>query len=209
MLRIKICGLTTPQDATAAIESGADALGFNFYPGSKRYVVLETAGPWIAALPGNVAKVAILVNPSLAEATKIARLPGIDCLQLHGAETPDFCRQLRTEGVRFEKAIPVLDADSVAKVPDFGTDILLLDSGGPEEFGGSGKSFPWEIGRRFVEANAHLRVILAGGLAPENVAEAITTVRPYGIDVTSGVESAPGRKDYARLRAFIAAARAA
>jgi len=209
MLRIKICGLTTPQDAAAAIEFGADALGFNFYSGSKRYVDPDDAALWIAGLSDSVMKIAILVNPSFDEARRIAGLPGIDCLQLHGAETPEFCRQLRAEGIRFEKALPVLDANSVSSVLDFSTKTLLLDSGGTGEFGGMGRTFPWELGRRFVDGNPDLRVILAGGLTPENVADAVAVVRPYGVDVTTGVESAPGRKDFGRVRAFIKAARAA
>src|SRR4249919_2713259 len=102
MLRIKICGLTTPQDALSAIELGADALGFNFFPGSKRYLEPEPAGKWIATLPKKV--------------TRIAEMPGIDSLQLHGAEAPEFCHRLRGVGIRFEKALPVSDAQSVAKV---------------------------------------------------------------------------------------------
>ena len=207
MLRVKICGLTTPQDAAAAIDLGADALGFNFFPGSRRYLRMETAGDWIAALPDNVEKVAILVNPSWEEATTTAAAPGITVLQLHGTETPEFCRRLMEEGIRFEKAIPVTRADSLANVPDFFTSTVLLDSGGAGEFGGSGRTFPWEIARDFVQAYPRLRVILAGGLTPENVAQAVAVVRPFGVDVTSGVESSPGRKDFGRMRAFIAAAR--
>ena len=209
MLRIKICGLTTPQDAAAAIEFGADALGFNFFPGSKRYLRRETAGEWIATLPVDVEKVAILVNPSWDEARAAVTTEGITALQLHGAETPDFCRRLRREGIRFQKALPVTGADSVASVPDFFTRTLLLDSGGPGEFGGSGRAFPWEIAREFVAAHPRLHVILAGGLTPENVAEAVGIVKPFGVDVTSGVESSTGRKDHGRLGAFITAARAA
>jgi phosphoribosylanthranilate isomerase len=111
-------------------------------------------------------------------------------------------------GIGFEKALPVTDPDSLANMPDFFTPSVLLDSGGAGEFGGSGRTFPWEIARDFVLSRPHLRVILAGGLTPGNVAEAVAMVRPFGVDVTSGVESAPGRKDYARLRDFIAAARA-
>jgi phosphoribosylanthranilate isomerase len=209
MLRIKICGLTTPQDAEAALEFGADALGFNFFPGSKRYVRRENAGEWIATLPGNIEKVAILVNPSWDEARAAATTAGITSLQLHGAETPDFCRRLMREGIRFEKALPVTGGDSVANLPDFFTRTLLLDSGGAGEFGGSGRTFPWGIARKFVEANPHLRVILAGGLTPENVAEAVAIVKPFGVDVTSGVESSAGCKDHGLLAAFITAARAA
>jgi phosphoribosylanthranilate isomerase len=208
MLRVKICGLTTPQDAAAAIEFGADALGFNFFSGSKRYLRMEAAGEWIASLPGNVEKVAILVNPSWEEAKAAATTAGITALQLHGAETPEFCRRLMENGIGFEKALPVTDPDSLANMPDFFTPSVLLDSGGAGEFGGSGRTFPWEIARDFVLSRPHLRVILAGGLTPGNVAEAVAMVRPFGVDVTSGVESAPGRKDYARLRDFIAAARA-
>jgi phosphoribosylanthranilate isomerase len=207
MLRVKICGLTTPQDAAAAMELGADALGFNFFPGSRRYLRMENAGEWIAALPGDIEKVAILVNPTWEEATVAAAAPGITLLQLHGTETPEFCWRLKKEGIRFEKAIAVTGADSLANVRDFFTRTVLLDSSGVGEFGGSGRTFPWEIARDFVQANPHLRVILAGGLTPENVAQAVAVVQPSGVDVTSGVESAPGRKDFGRMRAFIAAAR--
>lgn len=207
MLRIKICGLTTPQDAAAALDVGADALGFNFFRGSKRFVGDDV--DWIGELPGAADKIAIVVNPSWDEAKRIAAIAGISALQLHGNETPDFCRRLTAEGIRFEKAIPVTGPDSLISVPDFFTRTVLLDSSASGEFGGSGRTFPWEIGRRFVEDNPHLQVVLAGGLTAENVAEAIAAVRPFGVDVTTGVEASPGRKDYRRLRAFFAAARAA
>jgi phosphoribosylanthranilate isomerase len=208
MLRIKICGLTMPQDAAAAIDAGADALGFNFFAGSRRYVQPEIAEKWIAELPDGVDKVAILVDPSWDEAIAAAALAGITALQLHGAETPAFCRRLMESGIRFEKAIPVTDSSSVANLPDFHTSTLLLDSGGAGGFGGSGRTFPWSIAQEFVHARPGMRVILAGGLEPENVADAVAMVRPFGVDVTSGVESSPGRKDHARMRDFIAAARA-
>jgi phosphoribosylanthranilate isomerase len=113
------------------------------------------------------------------------------------------------EGIRFEKALPVSGLDSLVNVPDFSTRTVLLDSSGAGVFGGSGRTFPWEIARVCIEANPQLRVILAGGLSPENVAEAVATARPFGVDATTGVEASPGRKDYARLRAFISAAHAA
>jgi phosphoribosylanthranilate isomerase len=207
MLRIKICGLTTPQDAAAAIEFGADALGFNFFRGSKRYVGDNV--DWIGGLPGNADKIAVLVSPSWDEAKRVTEIPGITALQLHGNETPDFCRRLKGEGIRFEKAIPVIGPDSLINVPDFSTRTVLLDSSASGEFGGSGRTFPWDIGRRFVQDNPHLRVILAGGLTADNVAEAVAVVQPFGVDVTTGVEASPGRKDYSRLRAFLVAARSA
>jgi phosphoribosylanthranilate isomerase len=205
--RVKICGLTTPEDATAAIEFGADALGFNFFSGSKRYLPISAGLEWIARLAAKIPKVAVLVNPSWEEAIRAAKSPGITALQLHGAETPDFCRRLAEHGIRFSKALPVTTLNSVKNMPSFFTRTVLLDSGPAGEFGGSGKTFPWQIARDFVQANPHLQVILAGGLSPENVAEAVAAVRPFGVDVTSGVESSAGRKDHGRMRAFIAAVR--
>ena len=125
---------------------------FNFFHGSKRCLEPETAGEWIATLPVKVMKIAVLVNPDWNEVMRMAELPGIDALQLHGAETPEFCHRLKAAGIRFEKALPVTDAESVANVPDFGTDTVLLDSSGPNGFGGSGQPFPWEIARTFVRA---------------------------------------------------------
>jgi phosphoribosylanthranilate isomerase len=208
MLRVKICGLTTPQDAAAAIESGANALGFNFFSGSKRYLRAEAAADWIGELPDDIEKIGILVDPSWGEAMAAAAVPGITGLQLHGAESPSFCLRLRETGIRFEKAVPVTDSESLAELPEFHTSTVLLDSGGVGEFGGSGRTFPWHLARDFVQSRPELRVILAGGLTPENVAEAVALVRPFGVDVTSGVESLPGRKDHGRMRDFIAAARA-
>ncbi len=204
--RVKICGITNAADAEAAIEFGADALGFNFFRGSKRYVPLEAAYEWMAKLPAEIAKVAVVVEPNLDEAVSLGLLPFISALQLHGRETPDFCRKLAEEGIRFAKALPVTTPDSLRDLPRFFTRTVVLDSARTGEFGGSGRTFPWEIAREFVEANPDLRVILAGGLTPENVAAAVSAVRPFGVDVTSGVESSQGRKDHGLLRAFIAAA---
>jgi len=203
---VKICGLTTLEDAAAAIEFGADALGFNFFAGSRRYLAIGSRG-FIATLPAAIPKIAILVNPGWEEAVAAAESPGITALQLHGAETPDFCRKLAEHRIRFAKALPVTTADSVTNLPSFCTGTVLLDSSKAGEFGGSGKTFPWRIARDFVQSNPQLRVVLAGGLTPENVAEGIAAVRPFAVDVTSGVESVAGRKDHGRLRAFIEAAR--
>jgi phosphoribosylanthranilate isomerase len=204
--RVKICGLTTPQDAITAIELGAAALGFNFFRGSRRYLKMEEARDWIAALPTQITKLAVLVNPSWDEAMVAATLPGITALQLHGVETPEFCNQLTAHAIRFVKAIPVSTLDSLTNLRAFSTQTVLLDSGHPAAFGGSGKTFPWHIARDFVEANPDLQVILAGGLTPENVSDAVATVRPFAVDVTSGVESSVGRKDRDRMHAFIASA---
>ncbi len=208
-LRIKICGITNAADAEAAVELGADALGFNFYSRSKRYLELETAADWIAQLPPEVSRVAVLVNPTFEEALAVARRPFITGLQLHGAEPADFGAYLSKAGVQFAKAVPVADWDSLAGLPFYGTNLLVLDSASAGAFGGSGQTFPWALARRFVDAHPQYRVILAGGLTPANVAQAVREVRPFGVDVTTGVEDSPRRKDHERIRAFIEAARQA
>jgi phosphoribosylanthranilate isomerase len=202
---VKICGITNISDARAAIDGGADALGFNFFPGSKRYLPMTEAG-WIAELPNEVVKVAVLVNPSWDEANAVAALPFIDALQLHGSESPEFCRRLAEQGIQFAKAIPMMEGHVPSDPPSFSTRTMILDSSTAGEFGGSGRTFPWELARKFVGENPDLRVILAGGLTPENVASAVEIVRPFGVDVTTGVESSAGRKDHGLLRSFIAAA---
>ena len=204
--RVKICGITNIADAEVAIEWGADALGFNFYAGSKRCVPLANR-EWIGDLPPEIAKIAVIVDADYEEALALAALPGITALQLHGREPPAFCQRLAEHGIQFIKALPVTPVDVLRKAPSFFTRTVLLDSADQGDFGGSGRTFPWEIAREFIAENLHLRVILAGGLTPENVAAAVASVHPFGVDVTSGVESSPGRKDHGRLRAFIAAAR--
>ena len=208
-VRVKICGITNASDAQAAIAAGADALGFNCYPQSKRFINLEHAHDWIANLAAPAKRIAVLVNVSRAEALAIARLPFIDGLQLHGQETPAFCSSLAESGVPFAKALPVSEAGLIDDASSFATQTIVLDSAVANLFGGSGKTFPWSVARRFVETHGGLRVILAGGLTPDNVALAVAEVRPFAVDVTTGVESSPGRKDHGRLREFIAAARSA
>jgi phosphoribosylanthranilate isomerase len=206
-IRIKICGITNAADALAAINYGADALGFNFYPRSKRYIDIETAREWIEKLPLGICRVAVLVDPTWAEACRISELPFIDALQLHGNESPQFCQSLAETGIQFAKALPATDPRSLADLSSFSTDTFVLDSAFRGEFGGSGKTFPWHLARGFTQSHPTFRVILAGGLTPENVAAAVSEVRPFGVDVTTGVELLPGRKNHALLRAFIEAAR--
>ncbi|MEP6937268.1 MAG: phosphoribosylanthranilate isomerase [Chthoniobacterales bacterium] len=205
---VKICGLTNRADAEAAIAFGADALGFNFFPGSKRYLVFDQAVEWIADLPASILKVAVVVDPTLATAVRIGSSPYFDGLQLHGVETPAFCHALQIHGIPFAKAVPVRDETSLGGVPDYHTPMLVLDSAGEGVFGGSGKAFSWEWARDFARKRTELHIVLAGGLTPENVEKAVQMVRPVGVDVTSGVEVTPGRKDHQRMREFIAVAKA-
>ncbi|HEY0369663.1 MAG TPA: phosphoribosylanthranilate isomerase [Chthoniobacterales bacterium] len=209
-IRVKICGICNAADANAAVEAGADAIGLNTFRGSKRYLDVATATDWLTDLPDSLRKIAIMVDPSFDEALRVAAMPFITGLQLHGNESPDFCRRLAEREIRFAKALPVRHQNSLARLTSYHTPWLVLDSAPAEgAFGGSGEIFPWEIARDFIQSNPDLRVVLAGGLTPDNVADAIRTVRPFGVDVTTGVEAAPGRKDHAQLRAFIDAARAA
>lgn len=205
--RVKICGLTSLGDALAALEAGADALGFNFYPKSPRYLQLAEAQKWLGKLQTGVPKIAVLVNPTIEDAIRFAQLPFLDALQLHGDESPSLCRVLADQGHRFIKAIGVSEEASISEAASFSTRTVLLDSRSAG-FGGSGQTFPWEIAQDLVKERPDLQVFLAGGLTEENVVPAIRQVHPFGVDVTSGVESSPGRKDPARMKAFIAAVRA-
>jgi phosphoribosylanthranilate isomerase len=205
-VQIKICGITNLSDATDAIRCGADALGFNLFPGSRRFIEIEASANWISQIPSEIRKVAVLVNPTWDEAVTLARLPFFDSLQLHGGESPEFCRKLAEHGIAFTKALPMDDEASLQQQTDFGTRSFLLDSKSAKGFGGTGQIFPWSLARRFIDAHPDIEVILAGGLTPENVGQAIVTVRPAGVDVTSGVEASFGRKDHALLKAFISAA---
>jgi len=207
-LRVKICGITNLEDARAAIAAGADALGFNCYPESKRYLRLECAAAWIAELPREIGKVAVVVNPSWEEARAIAALPYITALQLHGDESPEFCGRLAAEGVLFAKALGATDPAAMGSGITYSTDVIVLDSVAGSLFGGTGTTFPWRIASEFAATHPDLRIVLAGGLTPSNVADAVASSRPYGVDVTTGVESSPGRKDHVLLRRFIEAARA-
>ncbi len=204
-LKVKICGITNPGDARAAVEAGADALGFMFYEPSPRNVSLETAANIIRGLPPLVAKVGVFVNAAAPFIRQAIRECGIDTLQFHGEEPPEFCRQFAP--LKRYKAFRIADQASLKALPQFDTDAWLLDSYVPAKPGGTGAPFNWDLA---VEAKQLGRpIILAGGLTPENVAEAVRRVGPYAVDVSSGVESAPGRKDARKMRDFIAAASAA
>ena len=204
-IRVKICGITNPQDAEAAIEAGADALGFNGFAGSKRYLDLQAASAWMTGLPPFVTRVAVLVNPAAEEARAVLALPGIDRLQFHGDETPEFCQEFAGSG--YLKALPAKNRQALLQAEDFGASAILLDAFVPGAYGGTGQLIDLELAAEFVRAHPGLRVILSGGLTPENVAAAIRAVRPHAVDVASGVESHSCKKEASRMREFIAAVR--
>lgn len=206
-LRVKICGLTNREDAEAAIALGADALGFNFFPGSKRHIVLDENAAWIAALPPFIAKVAVLVNATLEEARRVASHPAIDLVQLHGDEDATYCAELAKAGVPFIKAMRIRDESDIAKATGFHTRNVLIDAHVEGEYGGTGAMIGLPLAREIVERHPHLRIILAGGLSPENVGEAARVARPFAVDVASGVEAGMRKKDLLKMAVFINAIR--
>jgi len=203
VLRVKICGITRPEDALAAAEAGADAIGLVFAP-SPRRVTPEQAAAILAALPPFVTPVALFVDEPPERIRRIVQPLGIRTVQLHGDESPAVALELRDLCVI--KAFRIGAEADLAPLAGYPAAACLLDSQVAGRRGGTGVAFDWRLA---AQAARHSRIILAGGLRPENVAEAIRLVRPYGVDTSSGVESEPGRKDSAKVRAFVEAARAA
>jgi phosphoribosylanthranilate isomerase len=204
--RVKICGITRPEDAAEAVAAGADALGFVFVPGTPRCVPVELAARIVAGLPPFVSCTGLFVDAPLERILEVVAAARLDTVQLHGAEAPALAAALKSR-VRVIKAFRVRGPESLASLEAYlpAAEAFLLDAHVPGAHGGTGARFDWELAveaRRFGKA-----LILAGGLNPGNVAEAVKRVRPYALDVSSGVESSPGVKDPARLRAFVAAAR--
>ena len=201
MVKIKICGITNLNDALAAIDAGADALGFVFFKESPRHVFPEQAASIIHRLPPLVQTVGLFVNESLKTVNEAADLCGLDIIQLHGSESPEFCSAVKR---RVIKAFRVKDITCLEPIKDYRVAAFLLDAWSPSEHGGTGLTFNWEVAACVAETN---RIILAGGLTAENVATAIEQVRPYGVDVSSGLECSPGKKDIKKLHEFIRAVR--
>jgi phosphoribosylanthranilate isomerase len=203
MIKIKICGITNVDDALAAVEFGADALGFNFYKKSPRYIEPQKAAEIIAQLPPFILPVAIFVNEREERIREILSATCIQGIQFHGDETPEFCQRF---GSRVIKAFQIRDKESLKHMAHYRVSAYLLDSYKDGLRGGTGTTFDWHLA---VVAKTFGRIILAGGLTPENVAEAVKLVQPYGVDVAGGVEREKGVKDHAKLRKFITEVRRA
>jgi phosphoribosylanthranilate isomerase len=194
--KVKICGVTNYDDAAAAMEMGADLLGFNFYKPSPRYIQPETAAEIIRKLPAFIDVSGVFVNSPLDEIREIASLCQLDWIQLHGDENVEFCRWLAYDSVKTMKALRVRAADDLQRVDDFFTDAVLLDAYDPNKYGGTGITFDWNI-----VGHIGKRIFLAGGINPDNAAAAVE-LGVYGIDVCSGVEAEPGRKDHGKMKAL-------
>ena len=204
MTRVKICGITRPEDAEHAASLGAWALGFNLWPGSKRVADPAVVAGIARALRRRVELVGVFVNPTLDEVVHATEAIGFTHVQLHGDEGPAFCTAVAERtGARVIKALGVRSGADVRAAERYHTDLHLLDAAAGAAYGGSGRAWDWEL---VAQRRSDVPLILAGGLNPDNVAEAIAAVRPWAVDVASGVESAPGIKDPAKVEAFIAAA---
>jgi phosphoribosylanthranilate isomerase len=200
MTRVKVCGITNLEDALAALDAGAEMLGFNFYARSPRYVTPAAARKIIERLPEGTDCVGVFVNePTPAEVERIAHEAGLGTVQLHGDETPEYCQSLR--GLSIIKALRVGADYTPESAAIYGTDAVLLDAYVPGERGGTGHTFDWTLASLTRERVPKL--FLAGGLNPENVAAAVAAVRPYAVDVCSGVEISPGRKSPELIRRFV------
>jgi len=203
-VKVKICGVTNVADALAAAEAGADMIGLNFYDQSPRHLTLAQAVEISRALPPFVLRVGVFVNPREALVTRAIGECNLSLLQFHGDETPDFCMQFNLMSM---KAIRVSDTESLKQLENYQTDAFLLDAYSKHGLGGTGEKFNWDLA--IAAQKFGKPIFLAGGLTPENVAEAVIKVRPFAVDVSSGVEASPGRKDPAKMTAFVNAARRA
>ena len=202
---VKICGVTNSEDAFAAIESGADALGFNLFPESKRFLHLDSARDWISALPAQIARVAVGVNPGLVEAEGWLAGDLFHALQLHGQGWYGCAKQLVATGKPLIAAIQVrADSGRALDLEWFHGFAVIFDGYRDGDFGGTGETFPWTL---LDQIKIDKPLILAGGLRPDNVQAAIKMLSPYAVDVATGVESRPGKKDHSKMRDFIAAVR--
>ena len=198
MTRIKICGITNIDDALMSIDAGADALGFNFVPDTPRYLKdTKAAAKIIEQLPPFITTVGLFVNADPELIQSIADECHLDMLQLHGDESPQFCQGFNR---RVIKAVRVKDELSCSHLSEYRVSGYLLDTYVKGALGGTGVAFDWQLA---IKAKQYGRIVLAGGLDPDNVASAVQQVRPYGVDVSSRVEASPGRKDSVKVKTFI------
>ena len=197
MVKVKICGITNLDDALLAVDAGADALGFVFFGPSPRNVSPEQASAIIRRLPPFIQTVGLFVNESLSTINETADACGLDIIQLHGEESPDFCIGVKR---RVLKALRVRNITSLEPMASYRVSAFLLDAWSPNARGGTGKTFNWDIA---ASAAKDGKIVLAGGLTTGNIADAIRQVRPYGVDVSSGVEVTPGKKDAVKINEFI------
>jgi len=194
IVKVKICGITNFEDAKAAMDMGADLLGFNFYPKSPRYITQTKAAQIINRLPGFMNIVGVFVDAKPEQIRDTISRCQLDWVQFHGSESPQFCRSFDSLNIRTMKALRVKDKTDIEKAEEYFTDAILLDAFDPQKYGGTGLSFDWNI-----VGHIGKRVFLAGGINPDNAPEAIR-LGVYGIDICSGIEAEPGKKDHNKMK---------
>lgn len=210
MTKVKICGITNPEDALHATSSGADELGFNFYKNSKRYLSPQNAREIISVLPETCGNIGVFVNEPIDSLLSIAEFVGLDAIQLHGDEDMAYVANLRENtGRSIIKAFRVTPDFSIGDALDWPWDFPLFDTFSPDQYGGTGETFDWEDFGFQIYVWLPMSAYIAGGLTPYNVADAIRLADPYAVDVASGVESTPGKKDPRKVEAFIKNAKSA
>jgi phosphoribosylanthranilate isomerase len=200
---VKFCGIKNELDARAAIECGADALGFNLYPGSTRFIQWQREQAWIRELPAEISRIAVVVNPTLDEAWRLLEMDIFDGLQLHGEESREFCESLANNHKPVLKALRLKNVELLQRLSDYPVFGFLLDSHREGAFGGTGERFEWTLLKR---AYLDKPLIVAGGLTPENVGNAVRELRPHAVDVATGIENEGGGKDRKKMQDFVAAA---
>jgi len=203
---VKICGITSAADAAVCAEAGASAIGINFWPESKRFHSLAAARAWLPGFTGGPARVALFVNAALTEIRETVDSALFEAIQLHGDESPDFCAAVRALGLPVIRGLTLRSAGDLFLLEEHPADAFILDAWSPGEYGGTGRLSDWPLAAEAVRRFPDKTLLLSGGLTPENVSAAVREVQPFGVDVASGVESAPGLKDHAKIRAFLAAA---
>lgn len=202
MTKVKICGITNLKDALLAAKFGADALGFNFYPKSPRYVSPEKTKEIVGQLPREILKVGVFVNENSDAIAEIARVAKLDAIQLHGEETPEFARRVKAKtSLEIIKAFRVSEGFKPEDVLQYEADAVLLDAYSRHEHGGTGETFDWEIAKKVQEIFP--KMYLAGGLSIENIERAVLEIKPYGVDACSSLERIKGVKDQAKIENFI------
>lgn len=204
-ISLKICGVTLPGDAQQLVELGVDALGINFWLHSKRYLNTEKAEPILRACEGKITRVGVFVNAEPGLPRRLFEQGLIDIAQFHGDESPQYCAPFANDSLPFIKAIGVKNMESLKNLSDYRASAVLLDTPAPGIYGGTGERFDWSIARDFVSEHPQIPVLLAGGITPENAAEAANFVRPAALDIASGAELSPGVKDFSKVKALLAA----
>jgi phosphoribosylanthranilate isomerase len=207
MTLVKICGITNLEDALAAVDAGADMLGFNFYSRSPRYIEPSAARLIIDQLPEVVVSAGVFLNHAAEEIERIVSTTGVRVLQLHGDESPQYCENLRLNGCQVMKVFNSGKSFAPDRIRKYEVQLIMVDAAAGSVRGGTGQLSDWSQARQARELFP--RVFLAGGLSPENVGAAINEVAPFGVDACSSLELTPGKKDHARVRDFVAAVRAA